>query len=868
MTSPLLLLGRRLVIAAALIAIAGRPASAKVVQVAATRDTVLPFIGLRGDLPKMLARIAAVFDSGFAAPERELVLRELDAIRPARELGRYDRPPYRSYAFQVRLRGHERPLSLYMYWSSPRAVAVHIRPTDTLVLDAVDSAFRAARAALLLPPGRVRLRVADPLVWTGTDPVMSAGVGSDEAKHCEGFGLESHSESRGDTLAIHVDGVPSKDNCPTYNYRPVQMPHWHAVVPGRSLVTVDYRGDTNLFAVQVTDTSLALSTIRSSFVTADERLRWRVPSGSFIISCEGFDPERRAACDKLLALVGRRAGVQRIIFDTSGVSPLREGALAYRYANDQVMASVRSCVATIAPTFGRNATVELRIRLRPGPWVVDGYYGYGPNAVRREASDSTCVLPSSIAERPKTLTAYAYPLNCPTPTASVRRVVASVLQGSEGTPEWFREHGLAVPSVDDLKPLSGPGDVPRCRAIDSTGSRHPVFVFRAGRYYVATTVDASGTDIVLDDSPPLYLVWLLDSANTVVHVPGYSSLGQLTFGGSPKASAGPRPAVQPWGDTVPVPVRYTPHDVHVTSTRGGDVVLQWTKPPRWPVDLALERAVGAGAFTSIPAPIYASAVATMDTTALPSAAYRYRLRARLTSGDSAFSNEVSVTTPRVPTPRLAWPRGLYLRPAVHGQVLDSLTGKPVAGLYLRVKDKSIFFSTDSLGRYLFADVPPGTHKVIFSCPAKRGWGQRTVATRRLDVTPRTDSVVDFYIRLRTCEEPPLRTWSGEFRGHYVGGFETSLFAPCVPFESFVGTAYEGVEEIFAWVGFSEAASAQARSMWPRDTTRAQESPPMYVRWRATVTGPSSYGHGGFPLYEMSVTEVMELRHAAPSDCRQ
>jgi hypothetical protein len=258
----------------------------------------------------------------------------------------------------------------------------------------------------------------------------------------------------------------------------------------------------------------------------------------------------------------------------------------------------------------------------------------------------------------------------------------------------------------------------------------------------------------------------------------------------------------------------------------------------------------------------------MDTTAVPGTAYHYRLRARLTSGDSAFSNEVSVTTPRVPTPRLGWPRGLYLRPALHGQVLDSLTGKPVAGLYVMVKDKGIFSSTDSLGRYLLAEVPPGTHKVTFSCPAKRGWGTRTIATRRLDLTPKTDSVVDFYIRLRNCEEPPVRTWSGEFRGHYVGGFETSGFAPCVPFESFVGTAYEGADLILAWVGFSEAASAQARSMWPPDTTRAQESPPMYVRWRATVTGPGRYGHMGVSLYEMGVTEVMELRRAAPSDCRQ
>jgi hypothetical protein len=102
----------------------------------------------------------------------------------------------------------------------------------------------------------------------------------------------------------------------------------------------------------------------------------------------------------------------------------------------------------------------------------------------------------------------------------------------------------------------------------------------------------------------------------------------------------------------------------------------------------------------------------------------------------------------------------------------------------------------------------------------------------------------------------------------VTGFETSMFAPCVPFESFIGTAYEGVDRADAWVSFSEAAGAQGRSMWPPDTKPAQEYPPMYVRWRATVEGPASYGHMGVSLYNMRVTEVMELRRSAPTDCRE
>jgi hypothetical protein len=315
-------------------------------------------------------------------------------------------------------------------------------------------------------------------------------------------------------------------------------------------------------------------------------------------------------------------------------------------------------------------------------------------------------------------------------------------------------------------------------------------------------------------------------------------------------------------------MRFAPQDVRVSSTRGGDVVLQWTRPPRWPIGLALERADGPGAFTSIGAAMQPTALATMDTTALPGGSYRYRLRARLSSGDGTYSNEATVTMPRVPTPRLAWTKQLYLRPAVHGRVLDSLTGEPVPDLYMSVKERGVVARTDSLGRYLYSGALPGTHEVRFACPTKRAWGAGIGATQRIEVSPQTDSVIDFYVRLRNCEEPPPRSWSGEFRGHYLYGFETSMFAPCVPFESFVGTAYEGIDRSYAWVNFSEAANAQAGSMWPRDMKPAQEYGPFYVRWRATVEGPASYGHMGVSMYEMKVTEVLELRRVAPTDCRQ
>jgi hypothetical protein len=864
--SSCLLRGGRLAIATALVATLGWQASAQVTRATAIRDTSAMYTGRWPDeLPRMFARIATLLDSGFAAPEQDFVLHELHAIRPRERPDRYGPYPARSFAIHLRFRGRPSEFSMYVVWPDTNRVMFRVRSPNTQLLDAIDSTFRATRVPLLSPPGRVLVAVGNSYVSEGVFRQINVGVATDVAKNCPLFGLETHGEARGDTLAIHIDGAAPRSGCLDQDWPP-RMSYWLPVTPGVYHLVIDNRGDTNRFTVRVTDTAIAVSTGRSSFATADARLRRRVPRGSFVLTCGQYDSRHAAVCSELQTWVASRPGVQRIAFDTTDVSPVRSGAMAYRYADDSVFANTRGCIHATKSEFRRSADVELYARPRSGPWIVD--HGATMNADREAPDESACGLPPSLGGPPRTFTFDGHPLNCPRPTPYVRRVVSSVLQRSEGTPEWFREHAAAVPTTEVLQPLSGPAEAARCRAVDSTSSRHPVYLFRAGRYFLATTADAVRPDIPLDGPFPLYLVWVLDSASNVVHVPGYSLHDMFSFSRRAQAGAGRPDVAPPRRDIVPVPMRFAPRDMRISSTRGGDVVLQWTRPPRSPVGLALERAEDAGTFTVLGVALQPTALATMDTTAVAGLSYRYRLRARLSSGDSTYSNEVTVTVPRVPTPRLAWTKQLYLRPAVHGRVLDSLTGEPLRNLDMSLREHGLIARTDSLGRYLYSGALPGTHEIRFTCPTKRTWSRHVGATQRLDVSPQTDSVVDFYVHLRNCEEPPLRTWSGEFRGHYAYGFETSMFAPCVPFESFVGTALEGTERGFAWVNFSEAASAQAGSMWPRDMKPAQEYGPFYVRWRATVLGPASYGHMGVSMYGMKVTEVFEVRHATPTDCRQ
>jgi hypothetical protein len=366
---------------------------------AALRDTTTPYLGQRNtEFPDMLARVSALVDSGFDANDRRVVLSELSGIRPVRPRHHDDPWVKKTYLFGVRFRGHESRLLMTAYWWGTNHVAFQFLGTrDTTLLEAIDSTLIAARVATLSPPGRVRLGVGDSWAWNGALPRMGVGMHIDEAKHCPDFGLDSYSEEHEDTLAIHIEGAAPPNDCPGRFY-PKSMTHGRSIVPGRYVVAVDYRGDTNRFAVQVTDSTLALSTIRSTFVTADERIRWRIPGRSVKLECYGVMSK---FCIDANAWLARYPGMERVQFrGPATIYADTVSAPAYRYANEQVLARVQSCFRSIAPDLARS--VELQIRPATGRWSA-------VRAADRNASGSTtwidpaCGFPSSIYDFGKSL---------------------------------------------------------------------------------------------------------------------------------------------------------------------------------------------------------------------------------------------------------------------------------------------------------------------------------------------------------------------------------------------------------------------------------------------------------------------------------
>ena len=202
----------------------------------------------------------------------------------------------------------------------------------------------------------------------------------------------------------------------------------------------------------------------------------------------------------------------------------------------------------------------------------------------------------------------------------------------------------------------------------------------------------------------------------------------------------------------------------------------------------------------------------------------------------------------------------YLRPAIYGKVYDSATGLPGAKVAISISGQVGIAFSDSAGWYLQFDLPVGRREVQFRCSTPRRWLARGFATRAVRITPQTDSVVDFYLPLSKCFEPPVQTVKGEWMGHYESGFETSLFTPCVELPDLRGTAYEGVKN-WIWV---ESLPTSSASAWPDSGDEAY--PTVFVRWRGKLTGPGSYGHLGLGVYRLDVSEILELRRPNKSDC--
>lgn len=198
---------------------------------------------------------------------------------------------------------------------------------------------------------------------------------------------------------------------------------------------------------------------------------------------------------------------------------------------------------------------------------------------------------------------------------------------------------------------------------------------------------------------------------------------------------------------------------------------------------------------------------------------------------------------------------------VRVQVVDSATAKPVVHAGVQATGWTGLAWTDTTGKFTMTGVPLASELRI-RCPTTRRLVGRIVRHQTLALDAAETTVV---VRLGSaeCMEPPIQSTSGEFRGHYTSGFESSAFRPCDGLPE-VAKAFDDSWGA-AWVSFAPHVALR-KMKWPKvsDTTYY---PTFYVRWEGTLTGPGSYGHMGVAAYQFVVDRILEIRTAKPDDCR-
>jgi len=172
-------------------------------------------------------------------------------------------------------------------------------------------------------------------------------------------------------------------------------------------------------------------------------------------------------------------------------------------------------------------------------------------------------------------------------------------------------------------------------------------------------------------------------------------------------------------------------------------------------------------------------------------------------------------------------------------------------------------NVDSLGNYAIDSTVPFKLGVSVMCEVVRGPFRKRLFSDTTDAGPPVAVHRDFTVDPSGCDPRPLRTMRGEFRGHWVPGFESSDFTPC-PNDGW-HLPGDSVDASGAWATVPPSAERGVRI--PDVPIDSQGYPHFYVRWRGTITGPGHYGHMNASAFDLTVDRVLELRAPSARDCQ-
>jgi hypothetical protein len=215
------------------------------------------------------------------------------------------------------------------------------------------------------PLGRLRLTVAEaPWLDTPYDlpmPEVHIELSTEAAAPCGAW--IDHSGIVGDTLlAVTLQGLATNRPCagaPGHartRFGGLLRPERYTVLIGTPTGT-----DTNRFALSVTDSSMQLTTVRSTFVTADERMHRRPAHNLFVVRCG--DRPGGALCGEIESwLVGLRGISRPAAFPQRKQIDKDVWVALFRYDSKVTLDRVRACMRTIADAVRRTDWVSVTIR--------------------------------------------------------------------------------------------------------------------------------------------------------------------------------------------------------------------------------------------------------------------------------------------------------------------------------------------------------------------------------------------------------------------------------------------------------------------------------------------------------------------------
>lgn len=220
---------------------------------------------------------------------------------------------------------------------------------------------------------RVRLVVREQIPGQNRPPILVLAMETLRQYPCLGFGVENSFRQRGETLQVGLVRVVAPDGLCPQMIGPATLTRELHVAPGRYALLINYRSKTDVFTLDVTDSSAAVVTEKASYVEPDTRLRWRFPRRSFALFCENV-LVARPVCEDVQRWLRRQVGITQLHLSSGGLNPYRPDSSGapdqkvdvFRYAQDEVLDVVRRCFAEIEKRIRDAVGVFLTLRTWTG----------------------------------------------------------------------------------------------------------------------------------------------------------------------------------------------------------------------------------------------------------------------------------------------------------------------------------------------------------------------------------------------------------------------------------------------------------------------------------------------------------------------